>query len=198
MLRWTDRWAAVAVLGLAVAGCNSGGDFKAVKELPKAADDHGHNHAEHAHGPHGGELVELGKEEYHAEFLVDGKTHSVKVYLLGPDAKTAATTTAVDITIAPEGKPAFTLKPAEGQPEGMVSEFVLADEKVVHDLMDAGFIHGDLKVKIGGTPYNGHLDAHFDHEHEHAAEGAKMDDKSAESPTPIEPEKPAEPKPETK
>lgn len=188
------RFAALAVLGVALAGCNSGGDFKPVKELPKAAhDDHGHSHGEHAHGPHGGELVELGKEEYHAEFLLDGKTHTLKVFLLGPDAKTAATTDAAEITIASEGGGApLTLKPAEGQPAGKASEFVLTDEKIVHDLNEAGFIHGDLKVKIGGTPYSGHLDAHFDHDHDHGKEEMKKDDKSSESPTLIEPEKPAE------
>lgn len=193
MVSWMNRFAAVAVLGMALAGCNSGGDYKPVKDLPKAAhEDHGHSHGEHAHGPHGGELVELGKEEFHAELVVDGKTHTLKVFLLGPDAKTAATTDAAEITIAPEGGAAITLKPAEGQPEGKASEFSLSDEKVVHDLNEAGFIHGDLKVKIGGTPYNGHVDAHFDHDHDHAKEEAKKDDKTADSPTLIEPEKPAE------
>jgi hypothetical protein len=193
MLSWTNRFAAVAVLGVALAGCNSGGDFKAVKDLPKAAhDDHGHSHGEHAHGPHGGELVELGKEEFHAEFVVDGKAHTLKVFLLGPDAKTAATTDASELSIVPEGGTPIILKAAEGQPEGKVSEFALTDEKIVHDLNEAGFIHGDLKVKIGGTPYNGHLDAHFDEDHDHGKEEMKKDDKASDSPTLIEPEKPAE------
>lgn len=195
MLRWTNRLAALAVLGVGLVGCTGEGNFKPVKELPKATHDE-HAHGEHAHGPHGGELVELGKDEFHAELVVDGKAHAIKAYLLGPDAKTAATTDATDLTIVSEdGKSSFALKPAEGQPEGKASEFVLADEKVVHDLLDAGFIHGELKIKIGGTPYNGHLDVHFhgDHDDDHGAE-MKKDEKPADSPTLIEPEKTDAPK----
>ncbi len=201
MLFWTNRFAAMAVFGIALAGCDAGSQYKAAKDLPKPAEGDGHSHGEHVHGPHGGDIVELGKEEFHAEFLVDGKSHTVKVYLLGPDAKTAATTDAAEITIAPEGDmPPFVLKPAEGQPAGKASEFVLADEKIAHDLMDAGFVHGDLKIKIAGTAYNGHLDVHFDgdHAHDHGKEEQKKDDKPADSPTPIEPEKPAETKAEPK
>ncbi len=197
MLVWTRRFAAVSVLSAMLAGCGNGGNYKPVKELPQAAhDEHGHNHDEHAHGPHGGELVELGKEEFHAELIVDDKTQTVKVYLLGPDAKTAATTDATELSVVPEGaKAAWVLKPAEGQPEGKASEFVLADEKAVHELLDAGFIHGELKVKIGGTPYNAHLDVHFHGEADHdAAAEMKKDEKPTESPTLIEPEKTEAPK----
>ncbi len=193
MLRWTNRLAALAVLGVGLVGCDGGGAYKSTKELPvPKADAHGHD--EHAHGPHGGELVELGKEEFHAELVVDEKAHAIKAYLLGPDAKTAATTDAAELTIVMEdGKSSFVLKPAEGQPAGMAAEFVLADEKVVHDLLDAGFIHGDLKIKIGGTSYNGHLDVHFHGDHDHGDE-MKKEDKPAETPTLIEPEKTEAPK----
>lgn len=195
MMLWMRRWAVGSALGMLLAGCGDGGNYKAVKDLPEAGHEE-HGHGEHAHGPHGGELVELGKEEFHAEIVVDDKSHALKVYLLGPDAKTAATTDATELSIAPEGATtAWVLKPAEGQPEGMASEFVLADEKVVHDLLDAGFIHGELKIKIAGTPYNGHVDAHFDadHDHDHSEE-MKKDEKPSESPTPIEAEKVDQPK----
>ncbi len=192
MVVWTRRIALVAAFGMMLAGCGDGGNYKAAKDLPPAGhDEHGHSHGEHAHGPHGGELVELGKEEFHAELVVDDLDHVIKVYLLGPDAKTAATTDAPELSIVPEGATAaWALKPAEGQPAGMVSEFVLADEKIVHDLLDAGFVHGELKIKIGTTPYIGHLDVHFEEkpDHDHAAE-KKPEQKPAESPTPIEPEK---------
>lgn len=190
MAVWTRRFAAASALTVLLVGCGDGGNFKPVKELPQAGHEE-HGHDEHAHGPHGGELIELGKEEFHAELIVDDKTHSLKVFLLGPDAKTAATTDAPELSIVPEGATtAWVLKPAEGQPEGMVSEFVLVDEKVVHDLLDAGFLHGDLKIKIGGTPFNAGLDIHFhgDHDHDHGDE-MKKEEKPAESPTPIEPEK---------
>ncbi len=196
MLRWTKQFAALTVLGVGLLGCNGGGEYKPAKDLPvPKADAHDHGHDEHAHGPHGGELIELGKEEFHAELIVDGKSHSLKVYLLGPDAKAAATTDATEVIVVPEGaKEGLVLKPAEGQPEGNVSEFVLVDEKAVHELVEAGFIHGDLKIKIGGTPYNAHLDVHFhgdDHDH---GDEKKKDEAPAGSPTPIEPEKTEPPK----
>lgn len=193
----TKWFAVVAMLGVGLVGCSDSGNYKSAKELPQAGhEEHGHNHDEHAHGPHGGELIELGKEEFHAELLLDGKSHTVKVFLLGPDAKTAATSDATELTVVMEGgKSSFVLKPAEGQPEGMAAEFVLVDEKVVHDLLDAGFIHGELKIKIGGTPYNAHLDVHFhdDPDHDHGDE-MKKDDKPADGPTLIEPEKAEAPK----
>ncbi|HTN02959.1 MAG TPA: hypothetical protein VL132_13825, partial [Planctomycetaceae bacterium] len=73
--------------------------------------------------------------------------------------------------------------PLEGEGEGKASKFELADEKVVHDLLDAGFLHGSLKVQIGEKAYEGHIDAHFDHDHDdHKDEKPAADKPAGETP----------------
>uniref|UniRef100_A0A7C2JYF3 Lipoprotein n=1 Tax=Schlesneria paludicola TaxID=360056 RepID=A0A7C2JYF3_9PLAN len=183
---WSWLLAGGAACGLIGCGGPSQ-EFKPAAELPAAHDDHGHVHGESAEGPHHGALVELGEEEFHAEIVVDGKAHSLKLYLLGPDAKTAASTAASEATIAVEDGPTLTLKAVEGQPEGMNTVFEVVDEKAVHDIAEAEFIHGELKITVGEKEFKTGLDVHFhaDHDHEHEAKPTE--------PAPAEPEGAAKP-----
>jgi hypothetical protein len=179
----------VAGAACGVIGCKpSSTEYKPAAQLP-AHDEHGHAHGGSAEGPHHGSLVELGKEEFHAEIVVDGNAHSLKLYLLGPDAKTAASTPATEATIAVEGGPTLTLKAVEGQPEGMNTVFEVVDEKAVHDIAEAEFIHGELKITVGEKPFAAHVDAHFhaDHDHDHGEKKAEPAGPAGE-PTPIKPE----------
>jgi len=161
-------------------GCNGGSsDYKKTAELKKAPAHDEHDHGHGAKGPHGGSLVELGEEEYHAEVVVDHDAHALRVFVLGKDAKTATPITAKEVTLTPEGKEALTLKaaPQEGDGEGKSSKFELIDDGVVHGLLDAGMIHGQLKLSIEDKPFSGHVDYHLDdvhHEHkdEKPADGA--------------------------
>ena len=184
----------MSVVGLlgGVVGCDGGkSDYKKadeIKKAPAAHDEHDHDHG--AKGPHGGSLVELGAEQYHAEVVLDHDAHALRVCLLGSDAKTATPVAATELAIAPEGKDAWTLKavPQEGDGDGKASRFELIDDKIVHDLFDAKFLHGDLHITIGDTPFSGHIDMHLDadsHDHKH-------DDKPAVGDKPAE----ADPKPE--
>ena len=167
---------AAVTMGLIAGAVGCGGnssDYKKTVDLKKAPAVH----AEHDHGapgPHGGSLVELGDEQFHAEVVLDHDTHTLRVFLLGPDAKTAATTGAKELTLTPEGKTALTLKaaPQEGDAEGNASQFELVDEAAVHEFLDAKMIHAELAVTIGETPFSGHVDYHLDdihHEHKDAA-----------------------------
>jgi len=178
-----QRYTLVAMLSggliLGSIGCSGGkSDYKKTTELKKApaAKEHAHEHG--AKGPHGGGLIELGEEEFHGEVVVDHDDHAVRVFLLGKDAKTAATTTAKEVTLTPKGKDALklTAKPQAGDGEGKTSQFELVDDKIVHELMDAGFIHGVLRVTIGDKPYTGDVDYHLDGDHDHKDE-AKGDHK---------------------
>ena len=150
-------------------GCpSSSSDFKKTSELKKAPPVHEHEHG--AKGPHGGSVVELGAEEFHAEVLVDHDSHAVRVHMLGKDAKTAEAVGATDLTITPGGKPALTLKatPLKTDGDGKASVFELIDDDVVHALLDAKFIHGQLRITIVGKPYSGEVDYHLDgapHDH---------------------------------
>lgn len=151
-------------------GCGGGEEFKTHTELPPPSHDHDHDHGKP--GPHGGSLVELGEEEYHAELLIDHDAHVVRVYLLDKEGKTAVPTAATELSVDTGSGEVLLLKPArqESDPEGQASVFELVDDAVVHDLLDAGFIHGKLTVAIGEKTLTGGIDAHFDHDHDHKDE----------------------------
>ncbi len=162
---WT--WLVAGAAALPLVGCNGGSsEYKPAGELPQTADDHAHDHS--AEGPHHGALVELGEEEYHAEIVVDGKTHTLRVYLLGPDARSAVTTAATELTITPQGAAVITLKPAADQPAGEASVFEFQDDAIVHEIAEDEFIHGELAVKIGEKDFKKGLDVHFHGDHDHA------------------------------
>ena len=81
-LRAVWHFAGLGALVLSAALWSTGCDSAKVDNAGGGADhgdhdhgdhdhgDHGHDHAhDHAHGPHGGEIIEIGDEEYHAEYL---------------------------------------------------------------------------------------------------------------------------------
>lgn len=190
MLRFTflTLLSSSLIFGIGCTGGNS--DYKKTTELKKAPAHDEHDHGHDAKGPHGGSLVELGEEEYHAEVVVDHDAHAIRVFILGKDAKTATPTTAKEVTLTPEGKEALTLKaaPQEGDGEGKSSKFELVDDGVVHQFLDAGMIHAQLRVAIEDKPFSGHVDYHLDGDHHD-----HKDEKPADNTS-----KPEEAKPEAK
>lgn len=164
------------MLGLISLGCEKpGGNFKTAKQIKEdnqAAGKSDHASHDHGAGPHGGSIVELGDEEYHAEVVVDGKTNALTVYMFGSDAKTAAPIAATELAVA--GDKSLTLKavPQEGDGDGKASKFELVDEVLVGPIAKDGFLHGDLKLEIDGKPYRGEIDYHFD--------GSSHDDKKSD------------------
>lgn len=198
MVRFTLLGLVSSALIVTGIGCGGGGgDYKKTSELKKApAVEHGHDHG--AKGPHGGSLVELGDEEYHAEVVLDHDAHALRVYVLGKDAKTATPITSTELTITPEGKPALTLKatPQKDDGEGKSSVFEVIDNEAVHGFMDAGMIHADLRVKIGDKPFTGHVDyhldeAHHDHKDEMPKDKDHKDEAKPEEKTEAAPKEPA-------
>lgn len=151
-----------------LAGCGGGsGEYKTADQLPQAAPHDDHHHGHGAEGPHHGSLIELGEDEFHAELVVDGKTHTIRLYLLGADAKSPATTAATEVTVTPEEGAPLVLKAAADQPEGEISLFELTDEKAVHEIAEAGYIHGSLAIRVGEKDFNAAIDAHFHGDHAH-------------------------------
>ncbi len=126
---------------------------------------------EHAHpteGPHGGGLVELGNEEYHAEIIHDEATHTVTVYLLDSAAKKLVPiyATQILVNLSHDGKAEqFALKatPQSSDPTGKSSRFASTEEELADDL-DHEDIKAQLAVEIGGKQYRGEI--HHDHDHE--------------------------------
>ena len=167
-------------LTFATFGCSSKSDYKTVDAVKQAAPLPEHDHGHAAKGPHGGGIVELGDEEYHAEIVVDHDSESVVVYLLGKDAKTATPVAATEVTLALEGKEDLTLKatPQADDGEGKASKFVIVNHDLIHALMDAGFVHGALRLTIEEKPYRGNIDYHLDGS---SHEGHDHDDKKPEA-----------------
>ncbi len=155
----------LAVVGF--TGCNSS---TAPPKGATAADEHGHSHADghdHGHdsvGPHGGQIIEIGEEEYHAELLHDDVRQKVGVHMLDSSAKNAAPIDATSIVIncMAGGKPAqFTLNAVaqEGEAAGTASYFELVS-KEFSDAMDAEGANPRLNLTIKGKPYVGEIGAH--------------------------------------
>lgn len=143
--------------------------FSAPPATKPAAKADAHEHAEV--GPHKGALVELGEEEYHAEFVVDEKTHTVTVYLLDGEVKKYVAIPAKDITIAMkhDGKvETFKLKavPQKADPAGLSSAFSLKDEELAEDLHHADH-DPRLLLKIDGKPFSAKIDLGHDEDHKH-------------------------------
>lgn len=147
------------------AGCEPKGEFKTARQInegKKGGSEPAHEHD--SAGPHGGAIVELGGEEYHAEVVIDGKTNTITVYLLGKDAKTAAPIAAEEVIVVTEDDAKLKLKaaPQAGEEGGKASKFELIEETTVGPIAKAGFLHGALQLEIDGKPYRGDIDSHFD------------------------------------
>lgn len=188
---------AVAALSMSLVGCGSGSTETPSEKIggtppPLASeasdDDHeGHDHGDHeghdhgdeaghAHpteGPHGGHLIELGNEEYHAELLHDESTHTVTIHLLDGPAKQAVAVPLEEVTLQlfRDGKfVKYALKavPGQGGAAGTASQFEIADEALCDALCHEEEINGRLQVTIDGKPYTGTIE-HSSHEgHDHA------------------------------
>jgi hypothetical protein len=163
MTRTLFTFAALLSMGI-ILGCGKPADDK--KPAPE-------KHAEHDHpseGPHGGHLIELGAEEYHAELVHDDATKTVTVYLLDSKATqpVGIAETELTLNLVVDGKPQqvkLAAAPQPGDTEGNASRFSVVDEKVL-EALDAPKTTGRLNVTIAGKSYTGEI-AHEAHDHKH-------------------------------
>lgn len=128
----------------------------------------GHDHA--AAGPHGGSLVELGNEEYHAELVHDEAGGAIIVYLLDGAAKNAVAIDAAEllVNVKHDGKgEQFKLasSPDTGDAPGKSSRFVSSDAELAGDLDDE-HANAELVVEVNGKSYRGAIEHHHGHEEE--------------------------------
>lgn len=136
---------------------------------------HQHNHAEL--GPHGGQLVELGEEEYHAEIIHDDNTHAVSVYVLDGKAEATVAISAPSVTIDVDLDGAtrrFSLSAVHLGQEDSTRTFCFeaVDEALCHALDEEGS-KSTVHVEIDGQSFSGvfaHVHEHG-HEHDHAHAG---------------------------
>ena len=129
--------------------------------------------AEHAHpseGPHHGDLVELGNEEFHAE-IVHGEGGSVSVYVLDSAAKAAVPIDATElmINVTHDGSAEQYMLLADrdaADPEGKSSHFILKHEKLAAHL-DSHDASAKLVVMINDKSYFGKIEHDHDADHKH-------------------------------
>jgi len=140
-------------------------------------DEHGHQHGAeghdhaHEHGPHGGHVVEIGNEEYHAEWT-HADDGTVTVYVLDAEMKNEVPIAAEDITIEAkiQDQP-FTYKLlAVNRSEGdmpTTAKFELIDKNLLGVLETLGKgVTATLKLDINGKPFQAAI-THYDHGHKH-------------------------------
>lgn len=157
-----------ALLILGVSGCGSKASKPSVPAAGAAAEEHGHA----SKGPHGGDLIELGNEEYHAELVHDEKAGSVTVYILDSGAKTSVPIEAPEVMInlkhdgrGEQFKLAASANP--GDAPGKSSRFASTEAELVKDLDHEG-AEAQLVLTINGKPYRGALEHGHEDGHDHA------------------------------
>jgi hypothetical protein len=134
------------------------------------AGEHAHDHS-HAHGPHGGHIVEIGEEEYHAEWL-HAEDGTVTVYVLDKEMKNEVPIAAEEITIEAkiQDKPIEYKLLAVNRSEGdmpKTAKFELVDKNLLGVLETLGKgVTATLKLDIEGKPFTAAI-THDDHGHKH-------------------------------
>ena len=169
MKNYLATWTLAIVTTFGFVGCDSadkaGKDSGNGKPAADSRGDHaGHEHG--AHGPHDGELIELGRGEYHAEIVHDEAAGKVTVYLLDGSAKqpVGAAEEELTLNVVADGKTTqFKLAAAPGADAAKNSQFE-SSEPELGQALDAKDLKGRLTVTVDGKPYSGELTAH-DHDH---------------------------------
>jgi hypothetical protein len=160
--------AITVAMGLSViAGCNRAAHDKDRAAASGGGHDHeGHDHAHH--GPHHGHLIELGEEEYHAEWTHD-ESGKVAVYILDSEAKKEvpieAAEIAIDVKIGDNPPVAYKL-PAVNPMGGKSATFEIVDKQLLGalEVLKSPGVVATLKLTINGKPYEQRIEAH---EHAH-------------------------------
>ncbi len=129
-------------------------------------------HAHPDHGPHNGDLIELGNEEYHLELVHDVKAGTVAFYLLDSTAKKMLAIPAkeilVNVKVAGKGKqykiPPF---PQANDPKDNFSAYGTKDKELIDTLEKHG-IEAFVVIEIAGKQYRGKVEHHHHHDHDPA------------------------------
>lgn len=165
---------ALLILGLTITtGCGSDtAKMSTEKAEHHEGDGHKAGEAGHAHaeeGPHKGQLIELGKEEYHGEMLHDDAAHKITIYLLDGGAKKSVPIAEKELTlnVVVDGKPSQFKLPAAPQSEdlaGQASRFELTDHALCEALDDPK-CKARLNVTIASKQFSGEIGPHDHEEH---------------------------------
>lgn len=134
-------------------------------------DHHEHTDGEHSEeheGPHGGHVIELGRNHrYHAELVENEDAQTISVYMLGEDLKALAIDApSMTMNLVVDGAAQSFELTAVDPVDGKASQFDGGDKSLFEALHEHE-ASGKLNVAIDGTPYSGAIE-HHDHHEEHA------------------------------
>jgi hypothetical protein len=175
------------VLPLLNLGCN-GPDTAQDDSQENPGEDH---HAHPTEGPHGGELIELGNEDYHAE-LLHPQDHAhdahagehehagIVIHILDGSAtkpvRISAAEVALNLTVDGEPKQ-FKLVAQSSDADGKASEFASSEHDLLEFFHENEHVELTLVVVVEGKSFRGTL-AH-DHGDDSHGDSAKPHDESA-------------------
>lgn len=155
---------------LGVGGCGRETNSDApivISDGPPEVSADGHSHA--SAGPHGGQLIELGREAYHAELSHDDATHNVIVYLL--DSTAAEPVAAADRPAEVRINLLLAGKPTQFKLLAKSDRYELASAALCDALCSLDNSQARLSLTIAGRPFSGKIDAgehgHTGHVHNH-------------------------------
>ena len=168
---WMACLVSLSVFAIGVTGCSEKTsappvtDELNIDELADLTADTGHPE----HGPHGGELVELGQEDFHVEMLHGDE--GVQLYVLDGSASESVAIEAEKLILSlkyeGEVKP-FELPatPQDDDETGKSSRFQSSDT-TLSEWLEAG-AEGAVTVQINGKSFTGKISHNHDHTgHDH-------------------------------
>jgi len=159
---------AALLCAILLCGCGQVASEQQPAPTTNATEQGTHSHPEH--GPHDGDLIELGDEEWHAELVHTKET--VTVYILD---SAATSTVAIDaasvrINLKHDDKPQqFELlaDPLESDAEGTSSRFFIEKASSLVHALDHDDAEAKLAVMIRGRQYVGEIGHAHDEPHNH-------------------------------
>lgn len=164
----------LALFAMTVLGLSGCGETAPLKPDSSDSADGAGGLVHPSEGPHGGDLIELGKEDFHAE-LVHPENHDgeptaeeddrVTIYILDGSARKTVAIEAADVTLnlIHDGKPEqFTLNalPTESDETGKSSRFASSDAELLEHFHGED-VKGTLVLEIEGKSYRGKI--HHEH-----------------------------------
>lgn len=176
----------IAAVGLAISlGCSKPAPISGDPPPLVEGHDHGHDHSGHDHGhdhhghdhahlgPNGGHILELGDEQFHAEWTHDDESGKLTVFILDSTGKELVPIEAEHITIEKSigtRSDKYELAAVDRQGDTPKSaKFEIVDKTLVTALKAVGDgVEASLSVEINGKPFKVAFTKHEDHHgHKH-------------------------------
>lgn len=151
-----------AMTPVLLGGCGGSG-VKPNESVKEKGHDHSHDHDHAHHGPHEGHLIELGEEEFHAEWTHDDATGKVTIYVLDGAIKKEVPIAAETVAIVVKNKgdeKTYELTAVNRTTGEMPTahQFEIIDKELVGVLETiGGDISATLKIDVNGKKFDGKI-----------------------------------------